>query len=140
MSTPQPPLTVFYDGSCIVCSREIAHYQRMEVGDRLLFVDIAAPAFDPSLYGRTKDEFMAQIHVRDAEGRFHTGVDAFAGIWAAVPGEAYTLLSRLVQLPGIHMLATFGYHLFARFRKYLPKRESCDSGTCHLGHSKNQDR
>ena len=41
-----PQLTVFFDGACPICSREIAHYRRRDSEGRLRLVDIAAPSFD----------------------------------------------------------------------------------------------
>jgi predicted DCC family thiol-disulfide oxidoreductase YuxK len=77
---------------------------------------------------------MAQMHVRDANGSFYTGVDAFMTIWQAYPsGSLYRMLSALVGLPGINLFTRLGYSVFARYRHLLPKRhQDCDSGTCNL--------
>lgn len=134
---PTFPLMVFYDGSCWVCAAEMAHYRDLRHGGQLLFIDISAADFDPALYGRSLDEFMAQLHVRDAAGRDFLGVDAFPPLWQALPGPGYRILAHLVPLPGIHRLASWGYRLFARLRPYLPKRSTAcrkAGGSCHLGH------
>jgi len=129
------PLTVFYDGSCPVCAREMAHYRRKSRGGRLVFVDISAPGFEPQRYGRSLQEFMARMHAMDAEGRVYRGVDAFPVIWQTFPDPFYRLLGSFIRLPGIHLLARLGYALFARFRPYLPRRAAaCDSDHCHPGH------
>jgi predicted DCC family thiol-disulfide oxidoreductase YuxK len=117
---PENPLTVFYDGNCSVCSREMAGY-RGRVSEGLLhFVDISQPDFDPTPYGRSRQEFMRLMHVMDARGRFFVGVDAFRALWRGMPGEFYPLLAALTGLPGVHLFARIGYHLFARLRHYLP--------------------
>ena len=132
---PAFPLTVFYDGSCIVCSREIKHYRQIAHGERLRFVDISAPDFDAASYGRIREEFMRQLHVRDSRGRFYLGVDAFPIIWQALPGLGYRWVGKLIGLPGIHPLAILGYKTFARLRRYLPKRRNaCTGDVCHWGH------
>lgn len=134
-SYPTYPLTVFYDGSCPVCSREIGRYRREKHEGRLRFVDITASDFDPSVYGRSREQFLEQLHVRDADGRFFVGVDAFPPIWRALPGSAYRVLAGLVSIPGIHLLATLGYRLFARIRPRLPGRGNrCREDSCHVGH------
>ncbi|AMV73418.1 DUF393 domain-containing protein [Desulfuromonas carbonis] len=133
---PEFPLSVFYDGSCRVCSREIDHYRNLEHGGKLIFVDISAPDFEPALYGRSRREFMVQMHVRDAGGRYFLGVDSFPAIWEALPGPGYHRLAKLIRLPGIHLLATLGYRLFARLRVYLPRRRDCGQGHCDIGHSR----
>lgn len=128
--TPVWPLTVFYDGGCPVCSREIAHYRRLEHGARLEFVDISAPGFVPESYGHSLAEFMARMHVRDANGRFAVGVDAFPLIWQALPHRRYHLAARLLQLPGIRQLASLAYRIFAANRHRLRNR-SCPDNQCH---------
>jgi predicted DCC family thiol-disulfide oxidoreductase YuxK len=117
------PLTVFYDGACGVCSREISHYRSI-ADERLQFVDIAAADFAAAAYGRSPAEFQARLHVRDGEGRFFTGVEAFRRLWEALPSPFYPLLAGLVGLPGIHLAARAGYALFARFRHLLPARHA----------------
>ena len=129
------PITVFYDGSCSVCAEEIAHYKKKDRHDRLVMVDISEEAFDPAKYGKTQQEFDAQMHVQDGDGFFFLGVDAFPAIWQALPGRSFRFLSFLLTLPGIHFLAKIAYALFAKYRKNLfPSTKKCDSGQCGIGH------
>lgn len=116
------PATVFYDGACPLCAAEMARYRRAGHGGRLRFVDISAAGFDPASYGLSLDDFMAQMHVRDAAGRWHRGVDAFPVLWGALPGYGYRLLCAILALPGVHGAARVGYRLFARLRRHLPGR------------------
>ena len=133
MTKERATLTVFYDGGCIVCSREMEKYKRRDKGGVMTLVDIAAPDFDPTLYGRDQKELMAKLHVRDEAGNFHTGVDAFSRIWEALPQPELHLLAALVNLPGISLLARGSYWMFARTRKFLPKRSSaCNDDSCNL--------
>ncbi|WP_432822747.1 thiol-disulfide oxidoreductase DCC family protein [Trichloromonas sp.] len=135
------PLEIFYDGNCIVCSREIDHYRRNNPEGRLLFIDIGAAGFDAGHYGKRHEEFMARLHVRDAGGTFLAGVEAFVAIWQAYPGGSrYRLLAQLVSLPATAPLIRIGYTLFARYRHLLPKRKGgCDSAACEL-HSPHHPR
>ena len=133
----EPRLTVFYDGACGVCAREINHYRGIDTEGRLALVDISAADFDPAAHGRTLDQFMAELHVLTPEGEFLTGVAAFAAIWDRLPGAGFPFLASLVRFPLVSPLADLGYALFARFRRYLPStREVCEGGTCHIGHRK----
>lgn len=130
------PLQVFYDGACLVCSHEMEGYRKRNPENRLAFIDISAVDFDADQYGKTREDFMAQIHARDADGNFYTGVDAFVAIWQAYPsGSFYRLLGVVVGLPGIDLFSRFGYRTFARHRHLLPKRKvECESDRCNLKH------
>jgi len=131
-AAPEPawPLTVYYDGGCIVCATEIAHYRRLEHAGRLHFVDISAPGFRAEDHGLSLDQFRSRMQVRDAEGAFRSGVEAFVALWQALPGKRYRKLAQLVQLPVLRKLAGWGYTLFARYRHLLPKRDNCHDGRC----------
>lgn len=119
--SPDYPLTIFYDGSCPVCAREMAFYRSRVSTARMIFVDISRPDFDAAIYGRWRQDFMAALHVMDAGERFFVGVDAFRALWLAMPGRLYPFLARLTGLPGVHLLARGGYRLFARWRHLLPR-------------------
>ena len=133
---PAFPLEIFYDGSCLVCATEIEHYHKLNSQQRLRFVDITATDFQPQHYGKSQDEFMAKMHVRDGQGRYFVGVDGFLLIWQAFPGSSlYRWLAALAGLPGLNLLVRFGYTVFARYRNLLPKKSgACDSGSCNLNH------
>jgi len=133
---PTYPLEIFYDGSCLVCSKEIEVYRHNNPQGRLKFVDIRAADFSAEDYGKPRDEFLSKLHVLDAQGRFATGVDAFLLIWQAYPsGSRYRLLAGVIGLPGIKLLARWGYAIFARNRHLLPQRKpGCADGTCNIHH------
>lgn len=130
------PIEIFFDGSCLVCATEMENYRNTNPDNRFVFVDISAAEFDAAEYGKTSAEFMAELHVRDANGVFYTGVDAFSTIWQAYPDFSFwRQVSALINLPGISLLSRFGYRLFARYRHLLPARAAqCDSGTCTTRH------
>lgn len=125
---PEERLKIFYDGACGVCAREMAHYRKI-ADDGPEFVDIAASDFDPDDFEPTMDDFLAEIHVQDQSGTFHTGVDAFRLIWQALPNTRYHLMATLIGLPVINRLARIGYRLFAR------NRERFFGGTSSCRHS-----
>jgi len=136
------PLTVFFDGSCGVCAAEMTHYQGLDRQSRLRFVDIRDEAFDPGESGPSREDFMRQLHVRDATGSYFKGVDGFAAIWSALPGPRLQISARLIKIPLIHGLARLGYWLFARLRHLLPRAASrCDADACSFDrHPKGRNR
>ncbi|MBL0225082.1 MAG: DUF393 domain-containing protein [Geobacteraceae bacterium] len=132
---PLFPISVFYDGACVVCSTEVEHYHRKDHGGRLVIVDISAAEFNPETYGIPLSAFMHEMHVIDRQGRVYRGVDAFRAIWQAFPDSTlYGLAGTLISLPLLNPLARLCYKGFARIRRYLPKRHrDCESGTCRIG-------
>jgi len=134
-NAPAFPLSVYYDGSCIVCSTEIEHYRRKDRDNRLVLVDISRPDFNPEPLNISLQAFMYELHVIDRNGTVYKGVEAFWAIWQAFPASTlYGMLGTLISLPVINPLARLGYRGFARIRRYLPKRASeCSDGTCTIG-------
>jgi predicted DCC family thiol-disulfide oxidoreductase YuxK len=82
-----PLLTVYYDGSCGLCSAEMQEIKRMDQADEVALVDCAAIDFDdshPRAHGATREALMGALHVEDALGDWHRGVDAIALLYATV--------------------------------------------------------
>jgi predicted DCC family thiol-disulfide oxidoreductase YuxK len=129
---PEFPLQIFYDGACSVCAKEMDIYRRKGHGGRLEFVDISAAQFDAARFGISLDAFMREMHAIDRRGRVYRGVEAFRAIWQAFPGSTgYRVLATLIALPGVNLLARIAYRVFARIRKYLPKKYgNCEDGVC----------
>ena len=110
-------ITVFYDGLCGLCRREIAHYQRIAPKGVFHWQDITADASPITALGIGYADGLKLLHAQDAEGRLHVGVDAFLLIWRQIP--RWRILGRIVALPLIRPLADSLYRLFAdwRFRR-----------------------
>ncbi len=134
---PEFPLRVFYDGSCMVCATEIEHYLGKDHGGRLVAVDISSPEFDPLPLLIPLESFMYELHAIDSRDRIYRGVEAFRAIWQAFPASTlYGLLGAVITMPIINPVARLFYKLFARIRRYLPKRHSCSSGSCRVDRGK----
>jgi predicted DCC family thiol-disulfide oxidoreductase YuxK len=133
--TPAFPITVFYDGACIVCSTEIEQYRRQDRVGRLTLVDISTTEFKPERYGISLQEFMFELHVIDNEGTVFKGIEGFWAIWQAFPASTlYGLLGTIITMPLVNPLARLAYRGFARIRRYLPKRhKNCENGSCRIG-------
>ena len=123
------PVTVYYDGLCPLCSREIAHYRNKAPAGRVHFLDITEPGFDAAAHGLESTAIHRRMHVKVGDD-VRVGLDAFIALWAALPG--YGFASRLAQLPGLYALLSVGYGGFAVIRPWLPrrKREACEDGRC----------
>lgn len=125
-TTPESSkLTVYYDGACQVCSREIALYQRARGHEDLRFVDICAAGFDAAREGLDPVEVHRSFHTRAADGTLYQGVPAFIAIWETLPG--YHWLAKVAKVPGVRPVMDLGYVVFSRVRPYLPRKKfACD--------------
>lgn len=107
-------ISVYYDGLCGVCSKEIRYYQGIANPDDFDWVDVTENEERLDALGVSLPEALKALHATDADGRLHVGVDAFVLIWKQLP--RWRTLAFLVSLPIIHSLATFLYKHFANWR------------------------
>ncbi len=76
------PITVYYDGLCPVCSREVAVYRRLDWPGHIRWQDLAVGPDDlPDL-----DAAYQLLHVRDAGGVLHVGFAAHLLMWRRLRG------------------------------------------------------
>jgi len=106
--------TVYYDGGCPVCSREVRFYQGRDGSDSFAWVDAARGDEAALGLGLSREAALARMHVRRADGTLVSGAAAFAEIWRGMPGLRW--LGRLLAIPPFGALAEFGYLLFLRAR------------------------
>ena len=116
-SGPAPELTVYYDGSCPLCRREIALYQRQRGAEQLAWHDISAGA--PTGPGLSCEAAMRRFHVRDAQGRLHSGAAGFAHLWRSLPG--WRVLGWIAAVPPIVWLLELAYRGFLPLRPRLQR-------------------
>lgn len=110
-----PELTVYYDGGCPVCAREIAAYRRRPSEGEIRWVDASRCSPESLGGGLGRDAALARLHVRRADGSLTEGVAAFAMLWQRLPGLAG--LGRLALLPGVRHLLEGAYAAFLQLRR-----------------------
>jgi predicted DCC family thiol-disulfide oxidoreductase YuxK len=118
---PSPELTVLYDGACPLCRGEIGLYRGRAADVPICFADVS-DADQPLPAGTTREQLLARFHVRDADGRLHSGAAAFLALWAVLPGWRW--LARIGRLPGVAWLMERGYRQFLRWRPALQRLAS----------------
>ncbi len=122
------PLTVFFDGACPICAREIAIMKRLDRKQQLTFCDFSLPEYDERLTGFSPVELGRVIHAQWADGRVIRGVEVFQAMWEAVGLGMLTKLSRVWFVEPFLYKA---YAWFAQNRLWLTGRaKNCPSNTC----------
>lgn len=118
-SIKKPVITVYYDGLCKICSKEINHYRQQRGADRIQFVDICSPSFDAGREGLDPIQVHKVMHVRRQDGTIVTRVGAFIEIWSVIP--KYHWLAKVSRQQPLKMALNWGYSCFAVVRPYLPR-------------------
>ena len=123
---------VFYDGQCPLCKREIDMVRRKDKHGRLKLTDIAATDFQ-QVPGKDLHELMKEIHGRNVNGEFVTGVDVFREIYSRL-GLGW--LVKISRLPILRQILDVGYRVFAYLRfKHASrrmKRAGIDCQQCQI--------
>lgn len=119
-----PRATMYYDGGCPLCRREVGHYRRLDRAGRVRFVDITQERDELEAQGVSHAQAMARLHGLDAQGRLVSGAHAFAAVWDALP--YYRWLARLLRGLRLLPLLDLAYTRFARWR--FGRR--CAQGLC----------
>jgi predicted DCC family thiol-disulfide oxidoreductase YuxK len=129
MSAASEKLQIFFDGACPLCCRKVRLYRSRDLFQRINWIDIAAPDFNPAAFGLDANRVNQEMHALLPDGRVVTGVEALREIWRALPPRGWTrLLLVLLRLPGAMPLARILYRLFARNRYRLTGR--CTPAQC----------
>ena len=112
------PLTVYFDGSCALCSLEIRHYESKSDRGRIVFVDVSDNQFDPCS-GVSAEELMRRFHVRLADGTTVSGARAFVATWRELP--TWRWLAKIERFPAAISLLECTYRVFLRIRPALSR-------------------
>ena len=108
-------LTVYYDGACPICRREIAYYQRQKAVGSIDWVDANKNPEQLRTAGITTAKALARLHAITADGEIVSGPRAFQKIWQAFP--KFRFLANCLNFYPLQLL--FGY-LYEKFLNYRP--------------------
>jgi demethoxyubiquinone hydroxylase (CLK1/Coq7/Cat5 family)/predicted DCC family thiol-disulfide oxidoreductase YuxK len=119
----RPTLSVFYDGSCPMCVREVALYRRQSPAD-IIWHDLSSLGLsiprDTAGYQPSHAVLMRRFHVHSSEGQWLDGAAAFALIWQRL-GFAWRVLAQIGRLPGGLRLMDAVYAMFLSLRPGLQR-------------------
>lgn len=107
-------VTVWFDGGCPLCRREIALMRRLDRRGAIAFVDVAAGdtvcPMDPAM-------LLARFHARE-DGQMLSGAAAFAAMWRAIP-----VLKPLALLARNAVVLRFLERVYVGFLRVRPRMQ-----------------
>lgn len=112
-------VTVFYDGACPLCRREIGFYQGLKGADTIDWVDLAHCNDDAIPDDITRQQLLGRFHIQTADQTVKSGAAAFVEIWQSLP--AFRPFAKLARIPGAMPVLEFGYTVFLKFRPALQR-------------------
>ena len=111
-------LTVFYDGACPLCIREIGALRSLEKGRHIDYLDVSPPdaaEFCPI----PQEQLLARFTVRRKDGQLVDGAQAFTEAWSQVPWLVW--LRPVGRFPPARWLLDLVYAGFLKIRPRLQR-------------------
>lgn len=115
MSAASKPVTVWYDGACPLCQREIALMRRLDRRGRIDFVDVTS---ETTVCPLDRERLLARFHASE-DGRELEGAEAFAAMWRAIP--VLRPLGLVARFRPVLWLLERMYGVFLRVRPRLQR-------------------
>ena len=107
-------ITVFYDGKCGLCSKEINHYIKIAPEGIFNWQDITKDNAKLREIGISLAEGLKLLHATDNQNKIHIGIDAFILIWKQL--NKWHFLAKLISLPVFYQVTKVFYNVFANWR------------------------
>ena len=110
-------VTVWFDGGCPLCQREIALMRRLDRGRAIAFVDVA-PGTLPADCPVDRAALLARFHAMEG-GQIVSGAAAFAAMWRAIP--LLRPIGLAARNPLVLAALEVAYRVFLRLRPFLQR-------------------
>lgn len=119
--------TVYFDGSCPLCTAEIGAYRKCRGAGDIDWVDVAAVGMNGMTGNDRKSiapdlpraDALRRFHVRRADGTLVSGGAAFTELWTVLP--AFSRVGRIGRLRPVAILLEGAYRIFLPIRPLLQK-------------------
>ena len=112
-------LTVYFDGDCPMCSREVSLYKKQKGAADISWIDATKVPLDSLPSNVTREALLEKLHVSDKEGNFYIGGNAFLKLWENL--TYFRVLSKILSLTPFSWLTNKAYDRFLVFRPRLQK-------------------
>lgn len=106
-------LTVWHDGACPLCRREIALMRRLDRRKAITFIDASEATTECPI---DRSALLARFHARE-DGQMLGGAAAFGAMWRAIP--ALRPLGLAARNPVVLAVLERSYRGFLRIRPVL---------------------
>jgi predicted DCC family thiol-disulfide oxidoreductase YuxK len=122
-------MTLLYDGACPFCTRSARAVQRALGEKRVALHDFQQPGGMDAYPDLAPQALKSKMHVVMPEGPIFAGAEAFARIFARLPGVGW--LAWLYYVPGLRQIADGVYAFIAKHRyRLFGRAASCGGETC----------
>lgn len=115
-SETAPRLTVWFDGACPLCIREVALFRRLDKRRAIRFEDVSSADASCPI---DRAELLARFHAQELGKPVVSGAAAFAAMWRAIP--LLRPIGELARIPAVLWLLERLYIGFLRIRPRLQK-------------------
>jgi predicted DCC family thiol-disulfide oxidoreductase YuxK len=106
-------VTVWFDGACPVCIREIALMRRLDRNQAIDFIDASRPETTCPI---NRADALARFHAQQ-DGTLYSGAAAFAAMWRVIP--LLRPLGLAARNPVVLALLERAYRAFLKIRPAL---------------------
>lgn len=114
-----PDVTVYFDGACPLCRREIAFYRDLRGADTIDWVNVANCNDEDIPANVSREQLLGRFHIQMADLSVKSGAEAFVEIWRKL--TAFRFLAGLARIPGAMPVLELGYAGFLKFRPKIQK-------------------
>lgn len=115
-SAEAPTLTVWFDGACPLCIREISLFRRLDKRRAIHFEDVSSEDGSCPI---DRAELLARFHAQERGKPIVSGAAAFAAMWRAIP--MLKPLGEAARLPAVLWVLERLYVVFLRIRPKLQR-------------------
>ena len=130
VSNDQNRFTLFYDGECPLCRREIDWFCRRDP-EAMHVVDISLEGFDSNTYGLAQDDVHRELHGSKPDGTVTVGMDSVREAYRVI-GLGF-MVSFTAYWP-FRPITDWMYRRFAANRlkigAWMGRRQNCDENSC----------
>lgn len=107
-------VTVFFDDQCGLCSKEIAHYQKVTPPNTISWCPLSQSQSALKAHDIEYVVALKHLHAITHDNQLYIGVDAFIAIWQQLP--RWRWLAKVAKFKPLNWLLKIGYKWFAEWR------------------------